>query len=83
MNLKLVESKKDKQREKKNNAFELWKSQIANQNLDQTISTYHKLIKQIDDYDSNKRNDYDDLLNKLNYIEQKLGVKGKLGRELH
>lgn len=67
----------------KKNRFELWKSQIDTKNTNELISYYKKLINQINDYDSLKRDDYDSLLNKIQYIENKLGIQGKIGRELN
>lgn len=67
----------------KKNRFELWKSQIDTKNTNELISYYKKLINQMNDYDSLKRDDYDSLLNKLQYIENKLGIQGKIGRELN
>ena len=67
----------------KKNRFELWKSQIDTKNTNELISYYKKLINQMNDYDSLKRDDYDSLLNKIQYIENKLGIQGKIGRELN
>ena len=67
----------------KKNRFELWKSQIDAKNTNELISYYKKLINQINDYDSLKRDDYDLLLNKVQYVENKLGIQGKIGRELN
>ena len=67
----------------KKNRFELWKSQIDTKNTNELISYYKKLINQINDYDSLKRDDYDLLLNKVQYVENKLGIQGKIGRELN
>lgn len=67
----------------KKNRFELWKSQIDTKNTNELISYYKKLINQMNDYDSLKRDDYDSLLNKVQYIENKLGIQGKIGRELN
>ena len=67
----------------KKNRFELWKSQIDTKNTNELISYYKELINQMNDYDSLKRDDYDSLLNKLQYIENKLGIQGKIGRELN
>ena len=67
----------------KKNRFELWKSQIDTKNTNELISYYKELINQMNDYDSLKRDDYDLLLNKVQYIENRLGIQGKIGRELN
>lgn len=63
----------------------LWKSQIDKKDKYQLETYIDKLYKQLRDYEETdiKSSKYYDLLNKIEYIESKLGNKPKIGRELH
>ena len=68
-------------------SYDLWTNQI-NQKSEPELQEYlDKLYKQLGTYnnsDSNlKSRKFDDLLNKINYVENKLGIKPKIGRILH
>lgn len=68
-------------------AKDLWKSQInqkSEKELQEYLSRLYKQLKQYNQKDSGlKSRKFDELLNKINYIEDKIGVKTKIGRILH
>ena len=68
-------------------AKDLWKSQInqkSEKELQEYLSRLYKQLKQYNQKDSElKSRKFDELLNKINYIEDKIGVKTKIGRILH
>lgn len=70
-----------------NNSLDLWKSQM-NQKNEEELKTYlDKLYKQLYSYNDSskdiKSNKFEFLLQKINYIENKLGIDSKKGRILH
>lgn len=68
-------------------AKDLWKSQInqkSEKELQEYLSRLYKQLKQYNQKDLElKSKKFDELLNKINYIEDKIGVKTKIGRILH
>lgn len=68
--------------DKSKNALELWKSQMNKKDTQQlTDYLFNKLYKELDKdltYDQ-----YNILLQKINYIENNLGISSKRGRKLH
>lgn len=68
--------------DKSKNALELWKSQMNKKDTQQLINyLFNKLYKELDKdltYDQ-----YNILLQKINYIENNLGISSKRGRKLH
>ena len=74
------------QRELNEDAFDNWKYQIDLKFQDELEDYLNKLYNKLNNYNKNnlelKSNEFYDLLNKINYIENKLGIKPKIGREL-
>ena len=68
--------------DKSKNVLELWKSQMNKKDTQQLIDyLFNKLYKELDKdltYDQ-----YNILLQKINYIENNLGISSKRGRKLH
>lgn len=69
------------------NSLDLWKSQM-NQKNEEELKTYlDKLYKQLYLYNETnkeiKSNKFELILQKINYIENKLGIKSNKGRILH
>ena len=77
---------KDKLKESDSN-LDLWKSQINKKDTQELFLYLKKMYNQLYTYnDKNsdiRSNDYEKILEKINYIENKLGIKSKRGRELH
>jgi len=77
---------RDKLKESDSN-LDLWKSQINKKDTQELFLYLKKMYNQLytyNDRNSNiKSNDYEKILEKINYIENKLGIKSKRGRELH
>lgn len=73
--------------DKDKKAFELWKSQIENKSDEDKTKYLGKLYKDLANYNktnSNIRsNDFYKLLDKIEFVESKLGIKRKIGRVLH
>lgn len=63
----------------------LWKSQIDNKDREDLENYIIRLYRQLENYEEVdiKSNKYYELLDKIEYIEAKLGNKPKIGRELH
>ena len=52
--------------------------------MQEYLSRLYKQLKQYNQKNSElKSRKFDELLNKINYIEDKIGVKTKIGRILH
>lgn len=70
-----------------NKPDDLWKRQMDNKSHDELKIYLDKLYKKLNDYNNNNIDIKTDagykLLNKINYIEDILGIKPKIGRELH
>ena len=74
------------QRELNEDAFDNWKYQIDLKFQDELEDYLNKLYNKLNNYNKNnlelKSNEFYDLSNKINYIENKLGIKPKIGSEL-
>lgn len=67
-------------------ALTLWQNQIKDLSNEQLFRMHKKLLNQLQEYNKNHFSlddkEYYTLLNKLDYIESKLGIVSKIGREL-
>lgn len=67
-------------------SIELWKNQLRDASTEQLLKMYKKIINNLKDYNDNhlslNDSEYYILLNKLDYLENRLGVVAKIGREL-
>lgn len=67
-------------------SIELWKKQLRDASTEQLLKMYKKIINNLKDYNDNhlslNDSEYYTLLNKLDYLESRLGVVAKIGREL-
>lgn len=66
---------------------ELWKSQISQKDDKQLQEYLNKLYRQLANYNKDnsdiKSTGFSDILNKIDFIENKLGVRPHIGRQLH
>ena len=64
----------------------IWQNQVKDLSNEQLFKLHRKILNQLRDYNSNHLNledkEYYTLLSKLDYIEGKLGIVSKIGREL-
>lgn len=86
--IKLINSLNEAKHSAKSKQFDLWKSQIDQKTDEQELIRYlKKLYKQLANHNTNNNNvksgDFYDILEKINYIENKTGTKPKIGRILH
>lgn len=67
-------------------SIELWKNQIRDLSTEQLFKMHKKILTNLKNYNDNSLSlddrEYYTLLNKLDYIESKLGITSKIGREL-
>ena len=66
-------------------SFELWKSQIDKKEELELRAYLDKLLKALQEYNDTdiKSDNYDKLLKKIDYVENRIGTKAKIGRILH
>lgn len=69
-------------------SYELWQQQINNMSNDQLNSYLDKLYKQYNNFDDDKDlnippKEYQELMSKIQYVENKLGRTTKFGRILN
>lgn len=64
----------------------LWKRQMENKSTEELMNKVYEIRRKINEYNSNKVSledkEFDELLSKLDYLESRLGIESKFGREL-
>jgi len=64
----------------------LWKRQMENKSTEELMNKVYEIRRKINEYNSRKVSledkEFDELLSKLDYLESRLGIESKFGREL-